>query len=159
MYSSAPTSMESVSVTISRTRFSANGAGRGAGFYLRNLGEYLRLRIDDSYFGENGAAVQGGVGFIFHNEATSLNAVLSGNIEEDNMAINAPCVGLFFDPLPNSPSGSDCRSIDDLVVYLPEGETLAPTGPPKGDLQRAFIGISKVRKLNFGSQKGFMRGA
>lgn len=131
VYSTQSSSVSTTSVSLSTNRFTSNGAGRGAGFYLRNVADYLRLRVKDSYFGQNEADIQGGVGFILHEDA-SLNAVLSGNIGQDNTAVSGTCSSLFLVPFPNSASerASDCRSIDDSIVYLPEGETLEPTTVP-----------------------------
>ena len=90
---------------------------RGGGFFLRNLGDVLTLCMTDSYFGDNGAAIQEGAGLVRLLKNSTIDAIFTGNIGEDNEVVWNECSGFFFHPFPNTISGSNCRSVDEDISY------------------------------------------
>jgi hypothetical protein len=98
-------------VHLSLNRFDSNSAEPGGAFYMRNLGDNLTLHISDSFFKDNSAAVQGGVGFVLQN--STLDLELIENLAVNSLAVMGTCPGMFLIPNPDTGRGNECLNVSE----------------------------------------------
>lgn len=102
-------------INLSLNRFISNGSDRGGAFYLRNLGDSFTFSMVDSFFRDNSAAIQGGVGYIRQNSTVSISAV--NNLGLENGAIVGSCTGIFLKPSPVTGEGNECLDVTEPILY------------------------------------------